>query len=114
MNFREKVFALTKQIRYGKVVNYGQIASLIGEPRSSRQVGYALQSLTLNESIIPWWRVVNKQGYLSINQGTGGYEKEIQKELLESEGVIVSKQYQIDMGIYQDINLLPMLDIIEK
>lgn len=98
--FRKEVFSIVKQIPHGKVLNYGAVAELMGRPRSARQVGYALRSLGLNEGNIPWWRVVNKQGYLSIDHGEGGIEKIVQRQLLEDEGVVVSEDNTVDMNYY--------------
>ncbi len=98
--FRSKVFEAVALIPKGKVVNYGFIAVMIGQPRSSRQVGFALRSLSLEEDIVPWWRVVNKQGYLSIEHGEAGMEKIIQKQLLEAEGVKVEEDFTVNMHDY--------------
>lgn len=87
MNFREQVYQQVQRIPAGRVATYGQIAALIGQPRSARQVGFALRALSLNERVVPWWRVVNKQGYLSINHGELGLDKDVQKQLLEDEGI---------------------------
>lgn len=100
MNFRELVYEQVFTIPYGKVATYGQIAAMIGSPMAARQVGYALRVLTVHEHEIPWWRVVNSKGYLSINHGTGLPEKTEQKELLESEGVVVSDDFEIDLQKY--------------
>ena len=37
--FSDRVFAVVKQIPRGKVATYGQIARIIGAPRSARYVG---------------------------------------------------------------------------
>lgn len=89
--FRNEVFKAVKAIPEGMVSTYGFVASAIGKPRAARQVGQALRSLTTLEEEVPWWRVVNREGYISINQGAGGLEKEIQKQLLETEGVKFDK-----------------------
>lgn len=99
-SFRTEVFSVVKRIPVGKVLNYGAVAEIIGKPRSARQVGFALRSLGLNEENIPWWRVVNKNGYLSIDHGEGGIEKIVQKQLLEDEGVVVTEENTIDMNHY--------------
>lgn len=99
-SFRTEVFSLVKKIPPGKVLNYGAVAEMIAKPRSARQVGYALRSLGLNEENIPWWRVVNKSGYLSIDHGEGGIEKIIQRQLLEDEGIIVNEDNTINMNHY--------------
>lgn len=97
MKFFEQVYQLVKQIPEGKVASYGQIASMLGNPRLARQVGYALRRLSTNERNIPWWRVVNREGYISINHGEGGIEKAIQAERLIEEGVIFIARYRVDL-----------------
>jgi len=101
MNFREKVFQITKQIPQGKVTSYGQVAALCGSPHAARQVGWALASLAKsNEESIPWWRVLNSKGYLSI-RGTELNPKMIQKSLLEREGVEVDGEaLTVDMQVF--------------
>lgn len=98
MNFHQAVYDLVKQIPAGKVASYGQIAALVGKPRAARQVGFALRALGLNEQAVPWWRVVNKQGYISIDHGEAGMEKLIQKENLLAEGIRFSADYTVDMS----------------
>lgn len=100
MNFFQIVYNLVRQIPVGKVATYGQIALFAGSPRAARQVGYALRALGLNEENVPWWRVVNRNGYLSINHGSGGLEKEVQADMLRAEGVEVSAEMQLDLPRY--------------
>lgn len=100
MNFFQIVYNMVQRIPAGKVATYGQIALLTGSPRAARQVGYALRSLGLNEENVPWWRVVNARGLLSINHGSGGLEKEVQAGLLRLEDIEVSPEHQIDLTRY--------------
>lgn len=100
MGFNQKVFEAIQLIPVGRVATYGQIASIVGSPRAARQVGFALRGLGLHDQKIPWWRVVNKQGYISINHGDGGIEKEIQRDNLLAEGVEVKDDYTIDLNKY--------------
>lgn len=97
MNFRELTLHYVQEIPKGKVATYGQIAALISSPRAARAVGGVLRSLTTNEGDIPWWRVVNRKGYISINQGMGGVEKKIQRDYLLEEGLEIDDQYIVDM-----------------
>lgn len=100
-DFRKNVLKIVSSIPEGKVTNYGTVATLAGSPNSSRVVGGILRTLTLDEDRIPWWRVVNKSGRISINHNLGGSEKLIQKQKLESEGVMVSIKYTVDMRKYR-------------
>lgn len=102
MTFRDQVFEKVKQIPKGKVASYGQIAALAGSPRASRQVGWALASLAKAKAPgqdVPWWRVVNSKGYLSIRGGDVN-AKQIQKKLLEQDGVPVDQDFNVDMEKY--------------
>jgi len=98
--FRKNVLKIVSSIPKGNVTNYGTIATLAGSPNAARAVGGILRSLTIEENHIPWWRVINKTGRISISQNIGGVDKEIQKEKLESEGIEVSMNYKINMRKY--------------
>ncbi|EEH70092.1 6-O-methylguanine DNA methyltransferase, DNA binding domain protein [Acinetobacter sp. ATCC 27244] len=54
-------------IPYGKVASYGQIAKLAGLPKHARLVGFVLKHLD-QESKVPWYRVINAQGRISVNR----------------------------------------------
>lgn len=92
----EIIYSVVKQIPYGRVATYGQIATLAGYYRQARQVGYALHAVPSDE--IPWHRVINAQGRISLNLEMGGA---IQRKLLESEGVIFSDTGVISLRQYQ-------------
>jgi len=79
------------KIPRGKVASYGTIARLSGYPRQPRMAGYALRNLPPGTDI-PWQRVVNAQGKISL-PGESGAD---QRRLLEKEG-IVFLQGKIDM-----------------
>lgn len=97
--FSERVLLIVSSIPNGKVLTYGAVAALAHSPRSARQVGFTLARLGGNEKRIPWWRVVNKKGYLSI-RGKLYDAKEMQKELLLGEGVKVNEKYELDLKEY--------------
>ena len=90
----EKIYEVVKKIPKGKVMSYGQIALLAGNPRWSRVVGYALH-VNPEPGIIPCHRVVMKDGSVSPGFAFGG--PEIQRQLLESEGVVFTKDGKVDM-----------------
>lgn len=99
MNFREKVIAAVKKIPKGKVVSYGQVASYCGSPRAARQVGWMLHSIDGNNQL-PWWRVINNQGRISI-KGNMMSTPLAQKEFLLSEGILVDEDMKIDIEKYR-------------
>lgn len=96
-NFFKKVYEVVKHIPKGKVASYGQIARLLGNPRASRAVGYALHANPY-PGVVPCHRVVNRVGRLAPGFVFGG--EDIQKEMLEAEGVAVDSEYLVDMNKY--------------
>lgn len=96
-NFKVKVLRLVALIPKGQVASYGQIAAALGTPRAARQVGWALRGLTSGDPQVPWWRVVNNKGEISI-KGNPTATKLEQKTLLEKEGVKVSSGFILEIG----------------
>lgn len=86
MGFFERVYEVVKRIPKGKVTTYGSVAAMAGNPRMARYVGYALH-VNPQPIIIPCHRVVNRYGELSGAFAFGGAD--VQRELLEAEGVAV-------------------------
>lgn len=83
-DFSDRVFEQVRRIPEGKVSTYGQIARLIGSPRSARYVGWALRGNTQPVKV-PCHRVVFKDGKLAEGYAFGG--DGVQRELLRKEGV---------------------------
>lgn len=99
-NFYDQVYVVVRQIPRGQVTSYGRIASMLGAPNAARAVGYALRALKDKGedpayADIPWQRVVNGQGRISIVNRE--YGAELQAELLRSEGIIVSDDLRINL-----------------
>lgn len=90
----QKVYEIVRQIPRGKVTTYGQIACLIGNPRLSRAVGYALH-VNPEPGVIPCHRVVNRFGGLSEAFAFGGENQ--QRILLEREGVLFLPDGRVDL-----------------
>lgn len=99
--FKDRVIEIVRSVPAGKVVSYGQVALYAGLPRAAREVGWILNG-TEGKIDLPWWRVVNRNGVLTI-KGTVFSTRETQKKLLESEGVEVSEGFQVAMGTYRFI-----------
>lgn len=76
---------MVRRIPAGRVATYGQVAELAGLPRQPRLVGYALHALP-NGTRVPWQRVVNAQGRISVRAGQSAGSL-TQRLLLEGEGV---------------------------
>lgn len=92
--FFAKVYEIVKLIPKGKVATYGQIARLAGNPRMSRQVGWALH-VNPEPYVVPCHRVVNRAGRLAPAFAFGG--EEVQKQLLLEENVEFAGEYVVDM-----------------
>src|SRR5438128_2062406 len=99
-NFRENVIKYIKKVPKGKVVSYGQVAAASGSPRAARQVGGILRSLKEPDGKIPWWRVINNNGIISI-KGNWTATKEIQRDLLIKDGIKVNKNFIVDIKKYR-------------
>lgn len=97
MTLYDKIYNAVKQVPYGKVATYGQIAVMCGNIHYARAVGNALHN-NPNPNEIPCYRVVNKNGALSNNFAFGGITA--QTELLLSEGVEVVAGF-VDLKKYR-------------
>ena len=85
VDFYAKVYAVVRQVRYGRVTSYGAIANYLGAPRSARMVGYAMN--LSHDKDVPAHRVVNRNGLLTGKFHFAGIH--LMQQLLESEGVRV-------------------------
>lgn len=98
MTFKEQVIRKIKEIPSGEVATYGQIAALAGSPRAALMVGRILHQSSESERL-PWQRVINSQGRISIINMA--FPAELQAQLLRGEGVKVEKRagsYYIDLS----------------
>lgn len=92
-NFFERVYAVARQIPFGKVTSYGAIAKAIGAARSARMVGYAMNASHAIDDV-PAHRVVNRNGLLTGKFHFDGTN--LMQQLLESEGIEVVDNQIID------------------
>lgn len=95
-SFSDRAKQAISDIPYGKVATYGQIAACAGNHRAARQVAWLLHSSSRKDNL-PWHRVINSRGSISLPIG-GGFEE--QKVLLEGEGVDVDETGRIDLSKY--------------
>ncbi len=94
MGFKEDVWNTVKIISKGKVASYGDVAGAMGFPLRARQVGNALGALDeAMAKVVPWHRVVNAKGFLSIRGAFAA--KDIQAAKLAAEGIVVDADYVI-------------------
>ena len=94
-DFDQRVYAMVEQIPHGHLSTYGQVADLIGAYGCARQVGWALRRLQLPSSI-PWQRVVNAQGRISMSLSREGSDW-MQRELLIAEGIPVDLEGRLPL-----------------
>lgn len=104
MDFYKRMELVCGRIPAGRAASYGQIALLCGKPGNARQVGYALGRGRVGEHV-PAHRIVNAKGILS---GAQAFDTpEMQKQLLEAEGVRVEKTdagWKVDLKEYGWVN----------
>jgi len=89
ISFFEQVYDVVARIPRGKVISYGQIARLLGQPRAARKVGWAMRRCPEH---LPWHRVVMADGSIA-----GGGFSEQRRALLEEEEVIFLQDGRVDM-----------------
>jgi methylated-DNA-protein-cysteine methyltransferase-like protein len=90
------VIAVMRRIPRGKVATYGLIAAMAGNPRGARQVVRVLHS-SAEKLKLPWFRVINAGGRISLPSGAG---YELQKALLEREGVVFGRDGRVNFDKY--------------
>ena len=98
--FTKSVVRVVRAIPSGQVVSYGQVAAYVGVPRAARQVGWTLRQLEGGD--IPWWRVINNAGRISI-KGNLYNDANSQRDHLQDEGVEVGKDFSVDIKKYRYI-----------
>jgi methylated-DNA-protein-cysteine methyltransferase related protein len=94
--FYEAAWDLARRIPSGRVVSYSQIATWLGSPRAARAVGYAM--FNVKDEDVPWHRVINAKGEISIGGAT--HRPELQRRLLESEGVRFDARGRVDLRAF--------------
>lgn len=95
--FTDRVYDMVRRVPRGRVVSYGGVAALLGQPRAARGVGRALNALP-EGSDVPWWRVVNRNGEISIRGVLHGAV--LQRRLLRAEGIRFDAAGRIDWQRY--------------
>ena len=93
-----KIYRAVRRIPRGRVSTYGDVADRAGLQDRARQVGYALHALP-SGSGVPWHRVVNARGEISLRRGSDSHE--LQRLLLEAEGIRFDEQGRIDLTHYR-------------
>lgn len=87
-----RIYAIVRQVPPGRVVSYGEVARIVG--CTPREVGYAMAGVKSDD--IPWQRVINAQGKISLPDTSGAR----QRQLLEEEGVTFDQRGRVDFKKY--------------
>lgn len=91
----QRIYRVVRRIPRGRVASYGLVARLAGLHGGARQVGYALHALP-DDSDLPWHRVINARGGISLAAATGAAR--YQRFLLESEGIRFDAAGRVDLA----------------
>lgn len=84
----KSVWQVVQGIPRGHVLTYGEVARLAGMSRAARRVSQAMRRAP-RDMKLPWHRVVNAQGKISIPEDSSGYRE--QKKRLQDEGIVFIK-----------------------
>jgi methylated-DNA-protein-cysteine methyltransferase-like protein len=93
-----EIYEVIARIPPRRVATYGQIAELAGIPGQPRRIGYALSALHGNSGV-PWHRVINAKGMISVRSGSG--PDKFQRQLLKQEGIDFDSSGRIDLARFQ-------------
>lgn len=93
-DINHRIWQVISLIPPGRVATYGEVARQAGLPRGARRVGRALRGLP-EDTRIPWHRVINAQGRISLPQGSAS--QYTQRERLEAEGVVFRPNKSVDL-----------------
>lgn len=120
-NFYVQVYKVAQQIPAGKVTSYGRIAHMLGHVNAARAVGYALNALKdasssdpYTSATVPWQRIVNSQGRISIHHREQSAQEQARR--LRNEGVEVDEYGRINLDIYlwEGLHLVELDDILNS
>lgn len=97
MEFKQVIYGFSRRIPRGKVASYGQLAALAGKPGAARAVGHAMR--VCQDPSVPCHRVVHQDG--SATRAFDTIERDTQRRLLETEGIVFDQQGKIPMAQFQ-------------
>ena len=95
--FYHRIYRVVKHIPKGRVATYGIVARLAGRPGAARTVGWALSALPADGDV-PWWRVINAAGRISLSSLDHG--SVVQRALLLREGVRFAPGGAVNLTVY--------------
>lgn len=97
MSWRQAVYDVVETIPQGRVLGYGHVAVILGEPRKARHVGFALAALEPGTTV-PWWRVCRSNGEIALRGDP--VRGSLQERLLREEGVAFAGD-KVDMKAHR-------------
>ena len=95
--FYHRIYRVVKHVPKGRVATYGIVARLAGRPGAARTVGWALSALP-EDADVPWWRVINAAGRISLSAQDHGAV--VQRALLLREGVKFAPGGAVNLSVY--------------
>lgn len=95
--FYHRIYRVVRHIPKGRVATYGLVARLAGRPGAARTVGWALSALP-DDSDVPWWRVLNAAGRISLSGADHG--SVVQRALLLREGVKFAPGGAVNLAVF--------------
>lgn len=95
--FYHRIYRVVRHIPKGRVATYGIVARLAGRPGAARTVGWALSALP-HDHDVPWWRVINAAGRISLS--SRDHSAVLQRALLLREGVRFAPGGAVNLGTY--------------
>src|SRR5262245_57052746 len=91
------IYRLVRRIPKGRVMTYGQIATLLESRLSPRAVGWAMHGCPPG---VPWQRVVNATGGMSTDL-LPDMPAGLQRAMLEGEGIKFRPSGRLDVDRYR-------------
>jgi methylated-DNA-protein-cysteine methyltransferase-like protein len=95
-SFNEQVYGLVRRVPEGRVITYGSIARLLGDPRKAREVGWAM---AVCPEDVPAHRVINRFG--GVSGDASSTEAAHRRSMLEVEGVLFDPRGRCDLSVYE-------------
>ena len=95
-DFTRAAIDIIRSIPRGRVLTYGDVAMLAGNPGAARRISWILNSASEKYNLA-WHRIINSRGGISLD----GEGAELQRQLLEAEGILFNEQGCLDLNIYR-------------
>jgi methylated-DNA-protein-cysteine methyltransferase-like protein len=92
-----RIYRVVQRIPKGRVATYGVVARLAGRPGAARTVGWALSALP-DDADVPWWRVLNAAGRISLSDENHGAV--VQRALLLREGIRFAPGGAVNLSLF--------------